>query len=89
MSKTKAPERKRLRKLPYSKKLKLKGPRVLQLLRRQSKPAANHFYVECNLPESVYSARVRWLETHLWHAKRMKMVEYYGYKVVSLLCPCS
>ena len=24
----------------------------------------------------------RWLETHIWHAKRMKMVEIWGYKLV-------
>lgn len=24
-----------------------------------------------------------WLETHLWHAKRMKMVDYHGYKIAS------
>lgn len=23
----------------------------------------------------------RWLETHIWHAKRMKMVEIWGYKL--------
>ena len=23
----------------------------------------------------------KWLETHLWHSKRMKMEEYYGYKI--------
>jgi len=31
-----------------------------------------------------YQRRARefkWLPTHLWHAKRMKMVRYFGYKV--------
>ena len=23
----------------------------------------------------------KWLETHLWHAKRMKMVEQYGFRL--------
>lgn len=27
------------------------------------------------------SRRSRWLETHIWHAKRMKMREYFGYQV--------
>lgn len=27
------------------------------------------------------SARSKWLETHLWHAKRMRMKGYYGYQV--------
>lgn len=26
----------------------------------------------------------RWLETHIWHAKRMKMVEMWGYKLVRM-----
>lgn len=24
----------------------------------------------------------KWLETHLWHAKRMKMVNMWGYRLV-------
>jgi Ribonucleases P/MRP protein subunit POP1. len=27
------------------------------------------------------SAKAKWLETHIWHAKRMKMMSYFGYKV--------
>jgi len=33
---------------------------------------------------SAYARRnqsARWLETHIWHAKRMKMKEYFGYNV--------
>jgi predicted RNase H-like nuclease (RuvC/YqgF family) len=33
---------------------------------------------------SEYSRRQRkhaWLETHIWHAKRFKMVEQWGYKI--------
>ncbi|CAG8467455.1 6049_t:CDS:10 [Ambispora leptoticha] len=25
--------------------------------------------------------KIRWLETHIWHAKRMKMIESWGYKL--------
>lgn len=25
-----------------------------------------------------------WLETHIWHAKRMKMIDIWGYRLVSL-----
>ena len=38
-------------------------------------------------PQSLrdeYSRRQRdnvWLETHMWHAKRMHMRDYYGYRV--------
>ena len=34
--------------------------------------------------QSVYAQRQRnnkWLETHLWHAKRMKMCDKYGYRL--------
>lgn len=37
----------------------------------------------CNLRQS-YAQRQRkhtWLETHIWHAKRMKMVDKYGYRL--------
>ncbi|RUP48702.1 hypothetical protein BC936DRAFT_144143 [Jimgerdemannia flammicorona] len=27
----------------------------------------------------------KWLETHIWHAKRMKMVELWGYRLVSTM----
>lgn len=27
------------------------------------------------------SRRSKWLETHIWHAKRMKMKDYFGYKI--------
>ncbi|OUM63682.1 hypothetical protein PIROE2DRAFT_21942, partial [Piromyces sp. E2] len=27
------------------------------------------------------SSNVKWLETHVWHSKRMKMVEKWGYKI--------
>ncbi|CAG8436872.1 7617_t:CDS:10 [Ambispora gerdemannii] len=26
-------------------------------------------------------AKIRWLETHIWHTKRMKMIEIWGYKL--------
>ena len=26
----------------------------------------------------------KWLETHVWHAKRMKMIEIWGYKLVGV-----
>lgn len=30
--------------------------------------------------------KIKWLETHIWHAKRFKMVEKWGYKLP--YCPC-
>lgn len=27
------------------------------------------------------NSKVKWLSTHLWAARRMRMVEYYGYKI--------
>ena len=32
------------------------------------------------------SERCRWLETHIWHAKRFKMIEYHGYKIAGRCC---
>ena len=29
----------------------------------------------------IRSGKSKWLSTHLWSAKRMRMVEYYGYKI--------
>lgn len=29
-------------------------------------------------------AKVKWLETHIWHSKRMKMCEKWGYKLVNI-----
>lgn len=26
-------------------------------------------------------SKIKWLSTHLWAAKRMRMIDYYGYKV--------
>ena len=26
-------------------------------------------------------SKVKWLSTHLWAAKRMRMIDYHGYKV--------
>jgi len=30
---------------------------------------------------SYRAGKHRWLETHIWHAKRMKMVDSFGYRV--------
>ena len=32
-----------------------------------------------------FKAKIGWLETHLWHAKRCKMIEYWGYKIAAHL----
>ena len=32
-----------------------------------------------------FRAKKGWLETHLWHAKRCKMIEYWGYKIAAHL----
>ena len=34
---------------------------------------------------SYYTAKKKWLETHLWHTKRMKMIDIWGYRLVSFL----
>ena len=37
-----------------------------------------------NLRSEDYNRRQRqhtWLETHIWHAKRMKMVDRFGYRL--------
>jgi hypothetical protein len=26
-------------------------------------------------------SKIKWLSTHLWAARRMRMIDYYGYKV--------
>ena len=31
--------------------------------------------------ENHHPARLRWLATHLWHSKRMKMGDFFGYRV--------
>ena len=31
-------------------------------------------------------AHPRWLETHVWHAKRMRMVDHHGYRVAGSVC---
>lgn len=28
----------------------------------------------------------KWLETHIWHAKKMKMVSKYGYRLAEYCC---
>lgn len=37
---------------------------------------------------SVYiiSGDKKWLETHLWHAKRMRMENMWGYRLVGTHC---
>ena len=32
------------------------------------------------------SEKCRWLESHIWHAKRFKMMEYHGYKIAERCC---
>lgn len=31
---------------------------------------------------------VQWLETHIWHAKRMHMTELWGYRLVCRISKC-
>ena len=31
--------------------------------------------------DSAHPQRPVWLETHVWHAKRMKMIDHHGYRV--------
>ena len=32
------------------------------------------------------SKKFKWLETHLWHAKRMKMINYFNYRIANNPC---
>ena len=32
------------------------------------------------------SGKCQWLQSHIWHAKRFKMMEYHGYKIAEQCC---
>lgn len=32
------------------------------------------------------SEKCQWLESHIWHAKRFKMMEYHGHKIAKQCC---
>ena len=32
------------------------------------------------------SEKCQWLQNHIWHAKRFKMMEYHGYKIAERCC---
>lgn len=55
---------------------------------KQKRPSRKYRRRPYNL-SSEYSRRQRrvtWLNTHIWHAKRFRMIEKWGYKLP--LCPC-
>lgn len=52
--------------------------RTEDLQRRQRKDPL-HCYLDVLRSSSVTKT---WLETHIWHAKRMKMVDIWGYRLV-------
>lgn len=63
---------------------KIKTPRntVEEFLRRQSTPSDQHSDILKKLTLCDIESK-KWLETHMWHAKRMKMKDIWGYRIAS------
>lgn len=55
---------------------------------KQKRPSRKHRRRPRNLMEEYERRRrrVKWLETHIWHAKRFHMVEKWGYKLADRPC---
>lgn len=55
---------------------------------KQKRPSRKHRRRPRNLMEEYARRRrrVKWLETHIWHAKRFHMVEKWGYKLADRPC---
>lgn len=66
------------------KKIKPPGNIVQEFLRRQS-----NVYMICasltvhSLLIYIYLESKKWLETHMWHTKRMKMTDIWGHRIAS------
>lgn len=58
--------------------------RTDSLLRRQSQSITASFSkIHSEIFIMIFTTGDKtWLETHIWHAKRMKMVTKYGYRLV-------
>ena len=62
----------------------MEGGDVLQKRKKKKKPPSRK---QRRKPSSMHEQGYRWrqknvrLETHLWHAKRMKMVDKYGFRL--------
>lgn len=83
------PKKRKLRDLPYKKKVKMIKSRHLsykeKILARKSAYGSDFECFECLAPTLFGTVAKGWLETHVWHAKRMKMVELWGRRIVSAL----
>ena len=56
--------------------------RTIDLLRRQSKSNTSSVLFCSNLDRHIEDKI--WLETHIWHAKRMHMQNMWDYRLVSV-----
>lgn len=61
--------------------------RTVQLLKRQSQSPI--LRAVPSFPYILTSEDKVWLETHIWHAKRMKMENMWGYRLVSIHVVCN
>lgn len=58
-------------------------PRSVIFMKRQRRVLAP-IVVELLLIVSFFTGDKKWLETHIWHAKRMKMENMWGFRLVGL-----
>ncbi|TPX51035.1 hypothetical protein SeMB42_g02051 [Synchytrium endobioticum] len=72
-----------VKRLPRRVQQRAKTQEANEPPRRERKPSKRRKKLVKSTQEEYKSRQLtkRWLETHVWHAKRMKMVELWGYRL--------
>lgn len=74
--------KRKFRQLPLAKRRKMLRYTRLQILHHRQRELTPNDERSATLTSLDIAGHKAWLETHMWHAKRMKMVDLWGHRLV-------